>query len=323
MENNQLDKKYIYKLYGHEDSEEGHIYFPSEKVLSELEEISDLDRWDQPPIIKLRPSKKSIIEEGAKKFYRRHLKLHSVPYKGLLRGLDLHIMCHVDNVELAAKMCNALNIYVNPFRIPVKYIGLDGFDTMTITNADFIDDPDFFNLVDISYKKIILGREVTELTESDYVHEVAHTQLTKTKGMVRQYANSEVIPIFLELVDLFESESEDLRLLGDLQRLNELISHINTLHKAAMGESDKTRDDLINSTVYAESILKAYQLLIKYINGNYVTRKYIFMYIQHVINGQRQLEEMLDKFEITTESVVEDRKLFKYFNGERNPKRFM
>ncbi len=323
MENNQLDKKYIYKLYGHDDPEEGRVYVPSEKVLSELEEISSLDRWDQPPVIKIRPSKKSIVEEEAKKFYRRHLKLHAVPYKGLLRGLDFHIMCHVDNVKLAAKMCNALNIYVNPFRIPVKYIGQDGFDTLTLTNADFIDDPEFLDIINISYKKIILNRAVTELSESEYVHEVAHTQLTKTKGMVRQYANSEIIPIFLELVDLFESESEDLRLLGDLQRLNELISHISTLHSAAMGSSEKTRDDLIESTVYAESILKAYQLLIKYINGNYVTRKYIFMYIQHVINGQRQLEEMLDKFEITTEAAVEDHKLFKYFNGERNPKRFM
>lgn len=304
---NEISHENASKLYGY--SVGPSILVPTDDIYESLKGIAEDINSDGIKEITLKKrSKKEFIGE-TKGFFRENFKLHRVAFKRMLNGLDFHILLRCDDIVRAAKLCNMINIKVNPFRLPITYAKHEDNETMVVANATYIDNKDFFDNIDISYRGIILDEEITDLSSSCYVHEITHTQIDK--GMIRDYCNGEVIPIFMEMLSIYKSGNYSLLELSDILRLNELINHINIL-MLNKREDVSVTGDLVRSTVYATSILKAFHLFIEYVYGTDSLRKYIIRCIQNLFDGNLQLEEILDEFDITVDSVFEDGKLLKY-----------
>lgn len=245
---------------------------------------------------------------NTKAFYNRHFKLNKVPYKSPLRArLDTPILRHIPGQEVPLKLHNSFIRYVHPFDLPLEFTSQDLIDCSVVENATFIDNDDFLSRMKISYSKIVLPSQVTDLTESSYVHELAHTQLAHRKGIIKNFYNREVVSIFIELLNIYESSKQDTILpLHNALRLTELYQDIYMLaeHHTKIKEYD--REDLIRASIYLESILKAYGLFTEYINGSASLKKYILNCIQNIFNGDLQLEELIEEFELTKDNVSKD-----------------
>lgn len=307
---NETDYNYIYSVHEYEDR--GTILKPTEKEFWSVYEIGELKGWKDVPRELLGDRSKGKILRDARSFMGRHFKLHRIPYKNLLNGLDWIWLMHGHDMKKIAKLCNATNVKINPFSLPVEFSGNDETEVSIVTNSSYINNTEFLKYIDVSYRKIILDRRITELTESSYIHEVTHTQISR-RGIIKNYLNSEVVPIFIELLNMYEAGSEIQRV-GDFKRVLELMDHFSVLYTATLDDVN-VEGDLINSSVYAVSILKAYELFIEYVCGTNSLKKYILNSIQNLFNGDLQLEEILDEFEITETSCLENRKLLKYFES--------
>ena len=145
------------------------------------------------------------------------------------------------------------------------------------------------------------------------VHEITHTQVLEHKGIIEDYFNGEVLPIFLELLKVYESGNQNLMDLYDSNRFECLVDYFNCLDDSVIFPGDYTEDTLYKCSMYAESIVKAYSLFIEYVKGSSLAKKYILNGIQDIFDGNLKLEEFLSCFGITFESCFNDQKLLKYF----------
>ena len=287
------------------------ILFPSKKVIDVCNEISDSWIKVENPIIYLKTPRE--IKTNARRFMDSKFKLHKIFYKNILFSLDLKILNRLDNIDTCLKINNGLGLYISPYLLPTSFTAQDETGCMVVENIAYIKDDYYFEHMKPSLKKIILQQNVSEITESSYVHELTHTQLLDRKGIVRELCNSEVLSIFLELLNIFESKSIMLTKINDAIRFSELINDLNVLDFLRTDDIDLTEDEILSNITYATSIAKAYSLLIEYINGTPALRKYILRCIQNIFDGNLQLEELLDELEITFDSCFEDQKLLKYF----------
>jgi len=125
--------------------------------------------------------------------------------------------------------------------------------------------------------------------------------------------NEYFIVEYHEKLNTYESYSADLMKINDTIRLSELFNDLNFLDYLRTDDIKATEEEILSCGKYATSIAKAYSLFIEYIKGTPALRKYILNCIQNVFDGNMQLEDILDEFEITFDSCFEDQKLLKYF----------
>ncbi len=259
-------------------------------------------------------STKKEVLTNSKEFLTRHFKLHKVPYKGEIRcKIDKFMLRHLPGIEEPLKFHNKIR-YIDPFNLPVSFTSSSIIECMVVENITFISVDEFINRMLLSYRGIILPPQINELTESSYVHELTHTQLAHQKGIIKNYYNSEVLSIFLELLNIYESSKQETLLpLQDAMRLTELYDELYRLELYHQGSKEEPYDDLIEASKYTESIFKAYNLFVEYYYGSIDLRKYILKRIQDIFNGNLQLEDLLTEFDITIESSISNPKLTKYF----------
>ena len=284
---------------------------PSKKVIDTCNEISDSWTTLENPQIYSKSSKE--IKVNARRFMDGKFKLHKIPYKNLLFDLDLKLLSKMRNIDTCLKINNATGICISPYHLPISFTAFDGTGCTVVENVAYIDDDYYLEHMKVSFKEIRLQKNISEITESSYVHELTHTQTLDRKGSIRELCNSEVLPIFLELLNIYESGSSTLIKINDTLRFSELVNDLNVLDFVRTGDIDITEDEILSHTTYATSISKAYRLLIEYINGTPALRKYILRCIQNIFDGNLALEELLDEFEITFDSCFEDKKLLIYF----------
>ncbi len=297
------------KVHGYELPSK--ILSPSKKVIDACNEISDSWTNIENPQVQLKSQKD--IKVNARRFMDNKFKLHKIFYKNLLSHLDFQVLRNVGNIDTCLKINNSTGIYISPYLLPISFCAVDSTGCMVVENITYLKDDYYLENMKTSFKKIQLQQTVSEITESSYVHELTHTQLLDRKGIVREYCNSEVLSIFLELLNIFESGSKTLIKINDTIRFSELINDLNVLDFVRTGDIDLTQDEILSNATYATSIVKAYCLLIEYINGTPSLRRYILRCIQNIFDGNLQLEELLDEFEITFDSCFENQKLLKYF----------
>lgn len=296
------------KIHGYEHVPE--IITPSPKIIEACNEIADA--WQPLEDTSIYPKTKKEVKNGAKKFLCPKLKLHRVFYKNYLAGLDYHILKNINNMDICLKINGLTGAYISPFLLPVHFCASSSTGGMVIENVTYLRLDYYLERVKVSFKEIQLSPVISELTESSYVHELIHTQLLDRRGSIKDYYNGEVLSIFFELLNIYETESKRLIKINDSIRLTELFNDINTLDFARTGDIEASSDDLINNGTYATSIAKAYSLLIEYVNGTPALKKYILNSIQNIIDGNLELEELLDEFEITFDSCFENQKLLKH-----------
>lgn len=298
-------------VHGHEPLNE--VLNPKQDLLDFKAFIEELKLPERQYHLNYSTKQKTLSD--AKNFFNRNFKLHKIPYKGELRcSLDYYILRYVPGIEVPLRLHN-ITRYINPFDLPIEYSTEEQNDCMVVENITYMDSEEFLKRMKISFQKIVLPPTITELTESSYVHEITHTQLIHVKGIIKDYYNSEVLSIFLELLNIYESvNQQNLLPLEDCARTIELCENLNILISHANGTILSSEEDLIDTTKYSISILKAYGLFIEYINGSSSLKKYILNSIQNIFNGDLFLEELLDEFELTPERITKDEKVLSYFS---------
>lgn len=297
----------VIKLHGYERPE---ILKLSDEQIDTLIEIDSLHLTEKR--LQLEEMTKREIKHNAESFMRRHFRLHKIPYKRVLSRLDAFLLSKIEYPRVSVGLCNALCLNIDPFLLPVNFKGTGEGENLLIANGAILDCEEFYKNAKIYYQGIVLGENVNELTESSYVHEITHTQLTAVKGINGEYYNEEVLPIFLEMVNVYETGSDYLWQAEDVIRIAELLYHTSILYNSLKGNIEVKPDDLLENSLYTTSILKAYSLFIEYINGTPALKKYIFQCIQNIFDSKMPLPELLDEFEIGFESTLKDKKLMKY-----------
>lgn len=307
---NIIDKETEIKVHGYEPL--GDILIPDKKIIDFATFIEDLE-IDKRKYF-LGPSTKQEVLTNTQNFFNRNFKLHKIPYKGNLRcKLDKYILRYVPGIEIPLRIHNVSRT-INPLRLPVRFSSSSMVECMVVENVTFISVDEFLNRMQISFKEIILPPQITELTESSYVHELTHTELAHQRGIIKNYYNSEIPSIFMELLNIHESSKANTLLpLQDAVRLTELYDILYRLESVHKKVTTEPYEDLIDATKYAESIIKAYHLFVEYYYGTPALKKYILTCIQNLLDGNIQLEDILDEFEITVDSSINNPNLIKYF----------
>ena len=306
---NIIDKETEIKIHGYDKP--GDILIPSPSIIDFATFLEDLEIEKRKYY--LGPSTKQEVLTNAQAFFNRHFTLHKVPYKGNIRcKIDKYILRYVPGIELALKIHN-ISRHIHPFNLPVRFTSSSLVECMVVENVTYINVEEFLKKMKLSFKEIILPPTINELTESSYVHEITHTQLAHQRGIIRNYYNSEIPSIFMELLNVHESPKQDTLLpLQDAIRMTELYDLLYRLESVHKKIQEEPYDDLIDATKYTESIIKAYGLFVEYYYGTPSLKKYILTCIQNMLDGNLELEEPLDEFEITVESSINNPKLTRY-----------
>jgi hypothetical protein len=95
---------------------------------------------------------------------------------------------YLPGIETPLKLHNIMR-YIDPFKLPVSFSSSSIVECMVVENVTFISVDEFINRMKLSYQGIILPPQISELTESSYVHELTHTQLAHQKGIIKNKGN--------------------------------------------------------------------------------------------------------------------------------------
>jgi len=249
------------------------------------------------------------MKKNVSAFLGNKIKIKKVRYLN-----DLMLFPLVGKTVKESELVNFYNqasIDISPFLIPLYFILNNLYGSKIEFHQGIYDSIDFYKNMLLAVNYIDLGKDqnnITERTAASYAHEIMHTQLLAPKGKIKDYNNSEVLSIFIELLYCYERDSTE-RLLRNMerQRINYFLYEFHNLFLYYY-ENDGTISEYsaLKTSKYVNSILKAFQLFRIYYYGNLVLKKEILLYIQLVIDGVITLEEMLSHFEIGLESEISE-----------------
>ncbi len=212
-------------------------------------------------------------------FFKVLYKLHDVPY-----------MKYKINTPFFKIVKRQL---ISPFDLPVfsKTVSDDYFygDLITALPKDGYEE--------IAFLGITLNSLVSELTSCIYTHEITHSQIDSVYGAVKNYYNSEVISIFVELqiAELLNKGEKILRI-EDSRRIYEIENLARELKDYHQKRLEKSEDDALLDSKYTISDVRAYNLFSEYYYGSKATKEYIRSRIQSIFDGKCSVEELLNEF---------------------------
>lgn len=262
---------------------------PDQKIIIPTQNLIEIESTLDHIRLNKNPNKKETLRQAiksSKDFYKRHFKLEKVPYIFEKNGSEYIKM-------------------IKPFKLPV--IQNPNMDENQISFSGRLMEailPDEIGN-NVVYTKIELSNELSELSKIAYTHEIGHSQLNHIKGLIKEYYNSEVLSIFLELLHSMEERILDVH---DSIRLKNLQDSIYVLGKT------NDEDTLIEASLYTVSTLKAYELFYYYYFGSHRLKKEILGEIQRVFYQENTVEELLGNFDITYESSQNPKRIKKYLN---------
>lgn len=266
-------------------------------VMKKISEI-DFESFDR-----LRPKRISKFHmwTDTKKFIDSCYKVHKVGFlsdERLTRALNKKFIFSCDDIVTVFnnKIC-----YVNPFFLPIEYsheniFGGSLVSQLVVQDEDKVDE--WISRLNPCFLKIILPKAITQVSPINYTHEITHTQIVSHKGIVENFYNNEVLSIYYELLFSYYS-CEDCFRLDLLSRMEHVISNYYSLYIYKHGDKDKLGSGYDeyryhSDAQYLQSILIAFNLFVKTINGNNATRKRIKEQAQKVIDGKITVEQFLD-----------------------------
>ena len=229
-------------------------------------------------------------------------------------GIDLHHVPVLKDFDISDREWpeNDMNLVkqMNPRFIPVY--SYDSLKVDGLYNPLFSD----LTITDIKEKKndkttkvfsgIRLEVDSYPLTFSSYNNQITHTQLDSVEGSVKDYLNSEVLPIFFELLTAASMTPHYYYTVKNL-RLNDLANRI----KDIIIYRSNSLENILYDYKYIVSILKALNLLDTYTIYDDETKKDILAYIQSIFDGDLTLETLLDAYNITLDDSKKDIKALK------------
>jgi hypothetical protein len=278
---------------------EFNIIKPNKELLSIVDEISYFDFLDV--VVKSRKLEKSLNE--SRKFLNKKFILHYIYFDSLENINNNIVYYNPQSEEELIKLYNSLGTLIDPYDINININ-----ENITYTRGGSINllGLGCLNRDNISKMKPIFGYMdlpfvLSEFTSSSITHEIVHSQLLSNRGIVKKISNREVLSIFLELLECFEHNKNDIYLKELLCRMREFNLYTDTLVEFYNNKRELD-DEVINSTIYLESSLKSFSLLELYINSSFKIKKEILQGIQSIFNGDLQLESFLSKYNININS---------------------
>lgn len=210
----------------------------------------------------------------------------------------------VQSLSMLITLYNQLGKRTHPFDIPLSYEYDDNYCAITELHIPTCDKEEFLKQMNIYFNRIILSRKITSILGISYTHELTHTQLLGNRGIIKDFYNMELLPIFMELLYAYKTDSS-FKLFKTLlaERINYLLEIFDRIYKYYEG-SKQTKMDAMFCSKYLTSILMALKLFNKYIYGSNELKKEIMGWIQQVFDGLMCLEDMLAHFEISYENSI-------------------
>lgn len=247
-----------------------------------------------------------LILRDSKVFLRNKFILHKVPYADeVMIKLKLHGRLVRSENDLI-KLYNGVGRLVDPFELPVRFVNEPYYYGNVSLCTNISDNPEFLKHMKIFFKSIELGHKTNDMTGVCYVHEIVHTQLESIKGIVKDYYNSELLSIFMELVYAYEKGVVLLR--ETLKnRINMFLTEFHSLYNF-ISSKDITEDGLWHNVIackYIVSTVKAFHLFCNYYVGDDIEKNNILWEIQSVFSGRKSLEDVLDILGITYQNSLE------------------
>ena len=247
-----------------------------------------------------------LILRDSKVFLRNKFILHKVPYADeVMIKLKLHGRLVRSENDLI-KLYNGVGRLVDPFELPVRFVNEPYYYGNVSLCTNISDNPEFLKHMKIFFKSIELGHKTNDMTGVCYVHEIVHTQLESIKGIVKDYYNSELLSIFMELVYAYEKGVVLLR--ETLKnRINMFLTEFHSLYNF-ISSKDITEDGLWHNVIackYIVSTVKAFHLFCNYYIGDDIEKNNILWEIQSVFSGRKSLEDVLDILGITYQNSLE------------------
>jgi len=246
------------------------------------------------------------IHKDHRQRLRNKFILHKVPYADeVIIKLKLHGRLVRSENELV-KLYNGVGRLIDPFELPVRFVNEPYYYGNVSLCTNISDNPEFLKHMKIFFKSIELGHKTNDMTGVCYVHEIVHTQLESIKGIVKDYYNSELLSIFMELVYAYEKGVVLLR--ETLKnRINMFLTEFHSLYNF-ISSKDITEDGLWHNVIackYIVSTVKAFHLFCNYYIGDDIEKNNILWEIQSVFSGRKSLEDVLDILGITYQNSLE------------------
>ena len=247
-----------------------------------------------------------LILRDSKVFLRNKFILHKVPYADeVMIKLKLHGRLVRSENDLI-KLYNGVGRLVDPFELPVRFVNEPYYYGNVSLCTNISDNPEFLKHMKIFFKSIELGHKTNDMTGVCYVHEIVHTQLESIKGIVKDYYNSELLSIFIELVYAYEKGVVLLR--ETLKnRINMFLTEFHSLYNF-LNSKDITEDGLWHNVIackYIVSTVKAFHLFCNYYIGDDIEKNNILWEIQSVFSGRKSSEDVLDILGITYQNSLD------------------
>lgn len=281
-------------VYGYKT--EANIVGISENLLKFQTKVKELPL----PLSQLPASNiKSVLEKG-QAFFDQYFRLHKIRS---ISEEELDALQYFEP-ESSEEMLDKLNSYpsIHPYNLPLLLKDVDFIYGLTLAFYAIVEDLNlnYIKKTPILFRSISLSGYITPISTATYVHEVTHTQLDSQKGSVTSFINSEVLSIFLEFLSLENTPYLDFILNYRLKLLDDSISSLRENDVSDYFSLEVAE----SSSKYIASTIKAYQLYSIYSKGNLALKKEILNYIQNIFNNEICLEEVLNKYEITTHNGV-------------------
>lgn len=250
----------------------------------------------------------SDIVPKAKGIMEKYFKLHDISYISdegfttILQGISVGDVTSVDSERLneIKERVEGMSETISPFDLPLDFIPGHFMVGEIKKPIILLDDEDFLKSQRLLFSKITLGDNATLLSSATAAHEYTHSQLESVRGSCKHYHNREVLPIFMEKLAVLELDpSGKLLEISSRMRNRDLFENIAVL---SGGLDNFSRTELVESSVYVNSILQANALFDRYINGSDDVQGNILNGIQAVFDGESTVEALLDNMGVNFEN---------------------
>lgn len=292
-----------HKTVGYEDKDEELV---GKKVGKNLQDINKLiaTLGPRPDDIFAGLSKRDLetIRQEAIKFYGDHFDVHDVRIAAP-EVTNLGVSKADTEEEINQTFENAmLPGKHSPFDIPIKKQkgnSMDGYAAKLMFS--YLDDEKTYK-GEFPYRHILLGEDLRSVSSSAYIHELGHVETETVYNYARSFHNKEFVSIFLEKLSALELDptGETLRC-AEKERLLDLRNCIERQCKFQNGLYEPNKFQELENSMYIESTLKADKMFDLYLSERKAKKKdKMLSDINAIFNGEMQVEDVLEKYNITS-----------------------
>lgn len=281
---------------------------PSQKLIKAYQYLTELDITGGK--LYLKPTTKKKAYNDTLSFFEKHFKLHKILYYDEKDNFNKMQSTNKLSLDELIIFFNKLGQLINPFELPTKYIDYNEFYAEIVFFNDWPNIDKLLKKVPRLFLGIFLSSKITNITCPSYVHELTHTQIDSIRGTSLNYYNSEILPIFLELLSSYETDPSGKSLLTtDFFRHSLLIECI----KQVIYPNNQSYEEKLINNSYIISTLKAYKLFDIYYKNSKELKEFIIKYIQNIFDGKNNIEQLLNYLNITYDNCLTKKNITKMF----------